>query len=91
MISRQNRYQCKPADGLSFRLPLFSLFCQAVHGPLEAPAETVAKFAHIEDIDRRIYAAMVYKLDEGIGNITKALKASGMYNNSVIIFSTDNG
>ena len=34
---------------------------------------------------------MVASLDESVGNITKALKEAGMFNNSVIVFTTDNG
>lgn len=34
---------------------------------------------------------MVASLDESVGNITKALKKAGMFNNSVIVFTTDNG
>lgn len=34
---------------------------------------------------------MVASLDESVGNITKALKDAGMFNNSVIVFTTDNG
>ena len=30
-------------------------------------------------------------LDAGVGRVVKALKRSGLYENSVIIFSTDNG
>ena len=30
-------------------------------------------------------------LDAGVGKVVKALKRSGLYDNSVIIFSTDNG
>ena len=30
-------------------------------------------------------------LDAGVGQVVKALKRSGLYDNSVIIFSTDNG
>ena len=37
------------------------------------------------------YAAMVAVMDEGIGNITKTLKAQGMYDNSVMVLSNDNG
>ena len=34
---------------------------------------------------------MLSCLDEGIGNVTRALKEAGMYNDTLIIFSTDNG
>ena len=30
-------------------------------------------------------------LDAGVGKVVQALKRSGLYDNSVIIFSTDNG
>jgi arylsulfatase A-like enzyme len=32
---------------------------------------------------------MVTAMDEAIGNITKALKAKGMFDNTLIIFTTD--
>jgi len=34
---------------------------------------------------------MVASLDESVGNITKALKTKGIFNNCVVIFTTDNG
>lgn len=49
------------------------------------------KFPHFSSQERRIYAAMVASLDESVGNITKALKRTGLYDNSVIVFTTDNG
>jgi len=69
---------------------------QAVHSanvqdPLQAPRRLLDKFPHFSTEDRRIYAAMVASLDESVGNITKALKRSGLYDNSVIVFTTDNG
>ena len=34
---------------------------------------------------------MVSALDDGVGKVVKALKDTGMYSNSIIVFSTDNG
>ncbi|WP_276167465.1 sulfatase family protein [Zobellia alginiliquefaciens] len=63
----------------------------APHVPLQAKAEDIAKFSHIEDKDRRTYAAMVYAVDRGIGNIVKTLKETGQLDNTLIVFLSDNG
>lgn len=34
---------------------------------------------------------MVASLDESVGKISTALKTKGMFENSVIVFTTDNG
>ncbi|XP_033124041.1 arylsulfatase J-like [Anneissia japonica] len=65
---------------------------QAPHAPLEVPEHYKDPYrSTFEDEDRLNYAAMVSCVDEGIGNVTAALKAKGIYNNTVIIFSSDNG
>jgi arylsulfatase A-like enzyme len=40
---------------------------------------------------RATYAAMVSTLDEEVGKIVKKLKETGTYNNTVIVFCSDNG
>ncbi len=37
------------------------------------------------------YASMVYAVDENIGKLIKSLKDNGLYDNSLIIFTSDNG
>ncbi|MDO5977448.1 sulfatase [Flavivirga spongiicola] len=37
------------------------------------------------------YASMVYALDENIGKLIKALKDKGIYDNTTVIFTSDNG
>ena len=34
---------------------------------------------------------MLYKLDESVGRVTKALQENDMLKNSIIVFTTDNG
>ena len=37
------------------------------------------------------YASMVYAVDENVGKLIKSLKNEGLYENSLIIFTSDNG
>lgn len=63
----------------------------ATHAPLQAPQEDIERFAYIKDEDRRIYAAMVSKLDKSVGELVQALATKDMLKNSVIFFYSDNG
>lgn len=51
----------------------------------------VKKFSFIKDERRQKYAAMVTSLDESVGAVRQALADKGMLQDSVIIFTTDNG
>ncbi len=63
----------------------------APHSPLQAPEELAAKYDYIEDPDRRIYAAMVDAMDQGIGLVVDALDRTGQLDNTLIFFLSDNG
>lgn len=63
----------------------------AVHSPLHAKDSTLAKFAHITDMQRRIFAAMLSDLDQGVGRITRALKDNELSEKTLVIFLSDNG
>ena len=65
--------------------------CQ-VHSPLQVPNPQLQKFDFIDDRARQIYHAMVWWIDEAIGNVTTALKAKpGMWENTLIVAHADNG
>lgn len=45
----------------------------------------------LEDLRMSVYAAMVDRLDKGIGRLMDAIKANGLANNTLIVFLSDNG
>eukprot|EP01047_Picozoa_sp_COSAG01_P039217 COSAG01_NODE_3226_length_6384_cov_10.417979_11_plen_173_part_00 len=70
---------------------------QSVHGPEEVPdrfAELYNRSGsphYIATQSRRTHQGMVTALDEAVGNLTATFKETGLYNNSLIWFSSDNG
>jgi len=63
----------------------------APHLPLQAKEEDIAKYAHIENERKRIYAAMVDSLDQAIGKILTAIDARGIADDTLVLFFSDNG
>ena len=63
------------------------LSMQAPHAPLQVPKQYEDMYSHIENRDRRIYSGMVTALDDAIDEVVTALKDSGMYDNTIIVFS----
>jgi arylsulfatase A-like enzyme len=63
----------------------------APHTPLEAKKEDLLKFSYIKDKARQTYAAMVYAVDRGVGELVEALKTTNQYENTLIVFLSDNG
>lgn len=60
----------------------------APHSPNQATEEDLA---HFEGQTRQIYAAMLYALDRGVGEVVHELKRTGKYDNTLIFFLSDNG
>lgn len=63
----------------------------APHTPLQAPDELIEKYDHIKNKSRRIYAAMIDSMDQGIGLVVNALEKQGQLENTLIFFFSDNG
>jgi arylsulfatase A-like enzyme len=73
--------------------PLFLyLAFQAVHSPTEVPDAYVEKYKRkVDDVERQVFAGMVEAMDEGIGRVVSALKEKGIFEETLLIFTTDNG
>jgi arylsulfatase A-like enzyme len=63
----------------------------APHGPLDAKPGAAEKFTPIKNPKRRIYAAMMESLDEGVGKVLQALEKTGIRGNTIVVFLSDNG
>lgn len=63
----------------------------APHSPLEATDDDLARFPDIKDEKRRTYAAMVYAVDRGVGQLVDALNQTGQLDDTLIVFLSDNG
>ncbi len=63
----------------------------APHTPLQASDEYLERVKNIEDQTRRVYAAMIVAMDDGIGRITHTLEEEGILENTLIFFMSDNG
>ncbi|TWT81341.1 Arylsulfatase [Planctomycetes bacterium CA13] len=63
----------------------------AVHSPLQGADAYMEKFSHIEDIHRRIFAAMLANMDDSVGAVMTQLRKSGLEENTIVFFLSDNG
>jgi arylsulfatase A-like enzyme len=63
----------------------------APHTPLQATREDYDALSFIPDHTMRVYAAMIRSLDRNIGRVLQSLKDQGLYENTLVIFTSDNG
>jgi len=63
----------------------------AVHNPLQSLKDDYDNHDHIKDHNTRVYASMITALDRSVGKIIQTLKDNGLYENTLIVFTSDNG
>lgn len=63
----------------------------APHTPLQATREDYDALSFIPDHTMRVYAAMIRSLDRNIGRVLQSLKDQGLDDNTLVIFTSDNG
>lgn len=63
----------------------------APHTPMHAREEDLQRFAGIANQRRRTYAAMVWRMDQGIGRILATLDEQRIANDTIVVFFSDNG
>jgi arylsulfatase A-like enzyme len=76
--------------------PFFlNLWFYNVHTPLQAQKDKIDKYKAIVDSTKLqmnpTYAAMVEHVDDAVGKVIEKLKSEGVYDNTIIVFTSDNG
>ncbi len=62
----------------------------AVHGPLHAKEEDLARFPSLEG-KRKKLAAMTWAMDRAVGKVLDELDRLGLRENTMVVFTNDNG
>lgn len=62
----------------------------AVHGPYQVPDEYLKPYGALKG-NRQKYAGMLAAMDEAVGRIVAAIDAEGLRQNTLFVFSSDNG
>ncbi|MCR5782858.1 MAG: sulfatase-like hydrolase/transferase [Clostridia bacterium] len=62
----------------------------APHYPMHCPEKYLDRFPDLPR-DRKIMAAMISAVDDGVGEITDTLRRLGLFENTIIYFQSDNG
>lgn len=70
---------------------LMYLAYNAPHSPIQHPPSYSGLNNYSEITDRSVYAEMVTHMDSGIGHVMQSLDDNNMLEDTIVIFSSDNG
>lgn len=72
--------------------PFFiTLWFNEPHGPIESDPRLIERYDQVKDPSFQQYLASVTQIDESVGQIVEALKEEGVYDDTLIWFTSDNG
>ncbi|PHN06558.1 sulfatase [Flavilitoribacter nigricans] len=77
-------FQAKPELVRKYRQKLRAM---KLEGPEYLPKDGATKMLQ----DNAVYAAMIESMDKSLGRLVRVLKEEGLYDNTVIIFTSDHG
>jgi arylsulfatase A-like enzyme len=78
-------------DACDQQKPFFGYIAyNAPHYPMHAPTKYLDRFPELPP-DRRIMAAMLSAVDDGVGEIVSLLRSRNQLDNTIIVFLSDNG
>ncbi|WP_295535644.1 sulfatase-like hydrolase/transferase [uncultured Pseudacidovorax sp.] len=87
----------RAADARAGKPFFLSLHYTAPHWPWETrddehvAAQTAANLFHLDGGNIHTYRRMIHHMDEGIGQLVEALRAEGLLDDTLIVFTSDNG
>jgi len=61
------------------------------HGPLQPKESDLSRVAHIKEKKRKSYAGLIVSLDDNVGKVLDCLKSEGLEENTLVLFTNDNG
>ena len=72
--------------------PFFAFVCfHEPHEPIASSPEHMAHYAHLPDPSQRAHHGNVTQLDSGVGQILGELDELGLRENTLVLFTSDNG
>ena len=64
---------------------------QTVHWPIQVPIEYEKMYPNVTLKIRKRHLGMISAMDDMVGMLIEKLKDTGIYNNTIIVFTSDNG
>lgn len=95
LTERLSTEVCQIIDEKSNAPFFINFWLYNVHTPLQAKKDKVEKYKALVDSTKKqknpVYAAMVEHMDDAVGKVITKLKEKGILENTIILFSSDNG